>query len=70
MGSVLVLDVETTLDLPPRRVLAAAIEAEIDPVIVIGATDDRLYIAASTGDPGKLLILLERARREIMARIA
>ena len=55
----------TRLDIPPNQVLTAALD-KIDPVIVIGGDeDDRIYIASSTGDPKRVLWLLELAKRRM-----
>lgn len=58
----------TTLDIPPGRVLDAAKEQEIDPVVVIGRNKDgELYLASSTGDILEVNWLLDLAKRELLA---
>lgn len=67
MSNVTYLDVETTLDIPPERVLAGAIEQGLAEVMVIGHTEKgELYLASSGGDSKDLLWLLEAAKREVL----
>lgn len=62
MGDVVILPVETRLDLPLERVLDGAREAEVSDVLLLGYDKDgRFHCASTTTDAGKLLILLERA---------
>lgn len=68
MGDVIDLDVPTTLDLDPPKVLTAAAEANLTTAMVIGEdSEGRLYLASSTGKIGALLILLELAKRDILS---
>ena len=68
--NVVILDVETTLDLPLERVLEGARLAELRDCLVLGfRPDDRFYMAGQTCDAGKILVLLERARRLLMNRL-
>lgn len=61
------LDVLTTLDIPPERVLSGAIEADLDTVVVIGWTrDDEFWASASTSDVADLLLLLEMLKKELL----
>lgn len=52
----------TTADMPPETVLSAAIEAGIDPAVVIGLDNDgRFYVASSLGNSDAVLGMLTRA---------
>ena len=65
--NVVILPVETTLDLPAERILTAAIEADLPEVFVLGKEQDgRLYFAGNTSDLGSALLLMERARAMIV----
>lgn len=66
-AEIILLDVNTKLDIPASRVLGSAISAGVDPVLVIGYDDDgKLYVAASTRDVGKLLLMMEQAKQVII----
>lgn len=68
--NVVVLDIETSLDLPLERVLDGARAHELEDCIVIGwAHGKRFYLAGQTCDVGKTLILLERARALLIRRL-
>ncbi len=68
MGEVVTLGAATVLDLPAERVLSAAQEAALETVLVLGiAPDGESYEAATTGDKGLLLYLMERFRHKLMA---
>ncbi len=63
MGDVVILPVDTTLDLPLDRILDGALAAEIYDCLLLGYDrDGQFYMASQTTDAGKILILLERAR--------
>lgn len=67
--NVVFLENETTLDVPPERVLSSAAEAKLNEVIVIGTADSgEFYFASSSGDGPVLLWLLERAKAALMDR--
>ncbi len=58
---------DTTLPIPPERVLQGAIDAQLSQVLVLGwDKDDRLYVAMSHTDLGGLLILLEIAKADLL----
>lgn len=64
---VTVLPVITSLDIPVERVLNAAITADLQEVMLIGRRKDgEFYFAASFGDGGTVLWLMERAKIELM----
>lgn len=70
MGDVVILPVETTLDLPLDRILDAALAAEITDCLLMGYDrDGQFYMAAQTNDSGKLLVLLERARSVVRQQL-
>ncbi len=66
--NVVPLDIMTTVDIPPKRVIEAALECEFDNVIVIGSNEaeDNLYIASSTGSGPMILWMLEQAKKDIL----
>jgi hypothetical protein len=65
--NVITLHNETRLDLPPERILTAAIEAKVEPVVIVGLGEDgELYFASTTGDAGAVLMLLERAKKALI----
>jgi hypothetical protein len=69
-AEVIVLDVETSLDLPLDRILDGARANEVsDCTILAYDKDGDFYMASQTVDCGKLLIQLERARALILGRM-
>jgi hypothetical protein len=65
MGEVVILDVETSLDIPADRVLEAAV-GNCDPAVVIGYdAQGELYFAANVADKRQVLWLLEAAKRKL-----
>jgi len=70
MTNVIDLPVITTLDLPPSRVLEAAIEADLQDAIVVGYdAEGEFYFAASKADGGDVLWLLELAKKQLLETI-
>jgi hypothetical protein len=70
MTNVVSIDVPTTLDVPCDKVLSSALGNDLASVVVLGwDKDDGFYIAASTGEIGEILLLLEMAKRETMEQI-
>lgn len=66
MAEVVYLNCETTLDIPPDRVLEGAI-GQTEQVIVIGAdSNGKLYFASSYGDQTKTLWLLKKAEKVLL----
>lgn len=69
MGEVVYMKGPTTMDLPPDRVLTAAI-GEMKQVMVIGITmNDEEYFSSSTGDSKEILWLLERCKRAALSHV-
>ena len=68
MGDVIELGVITTGDIPPEKVLRAAIEANLKNVIVLGETIDGedIHFAISTGDAPLVNWLLDAAKYKII----
>jgi hypothetical protein len=67
MGNVVIANIATRGPIPAEQVLETALAAGLDDVLVIGwTTAGRLYLAASTGQLGSHLILLERAKHTLL----
>lgn len=67
MGDVVILPVETTLDIPADRVLTGAMSANLTGAVVIG-WDERgdFYFASSLADGGNVLWLMEQAKIRLL----
>ena len=66
--NVVVADIPTTLDLPTERILQAAIDANLDRVLVLGFTKEGdMYAAASFADAAVMVYLMERFKHELLA---
>lgn len=66
-GNVVGTGAPSRLDLPPKRVLAAAERAELNEVVVIGFdADGEFYFASSQADGGDVLWLLEMAKKKLL----
>ena len=66
MSNVVVLPVETTLDIMPDRVLEAAID-KLESVVIMGFTKDgEEYFASSVADMRDVLWHLERAKFKLL----
>lgn len=67
MGDVVNLPVITRLDLPPERILTAALESGLDGVAIVGwDADGELYFASSMADGGEVLWLFELAKKKLL----
>lgn len=67
MGNVVPLNCITTLDSPPEKILSAAIDHDLETVLVIGRTKDGdLYFASSSADGGDALWMMELAKKALM----
>ena len=68
--NVVILQVDTTLDLPLDRILDGARHNEVRDCLLLGYDKhDDFYMASTTVDAGKLLILLERAKAMMLRRL-
>lgn len=66
-GDVINLNNITNLDIPAQRVLEAALEADLDAVVVIGYNKDgEEHFASSMADGGDVLWLLRRCEQELL----
>jgi len=65
-ANVIRLDVDTYIDVPASRVLAEALDANLDGVVIVGYLNGREYLASSYADGDDCLWLLERARHRLM----
>lgn len=64
--NVVFLNVETTLDITPDRALEQA-KGKLDFVVVLGyEKNGSKYIASSSGDCGRVILLLERCKHELI----
>ena len=66
MGEVVNLPGPTRLDLPPERILNAALKQDLKSVVIIGWTEDDWYFASSIAAGPEVLWLLELARKKLM----
>lgn len=66
-SNVVVLPVITRLDLPPERVLNAALARGLSEVVIVGVDKDgEEYFAASKSDGGDALWHLQRAAHKLL----
>lgn len=56
---------ETTLEIPPRRVIEAALDTEFSEVVVIGIRKDRSLYLASSHDTAEAYLTINIARRAL-----
>lgn len=67
MGEVVELPVATSLDIPAERILKAAMESNLESVIVIGRdAEGNDYLATSTADGAEIVWSLELAKKYIL----
>ena len=65
--NVVQLDVLTTLDVPPEKVLNRALKAGLTEVIIAGYDKDgELYTASSVADGGAALWLVEMFKKKLL----
>lgn len=65
-ANVITLDTVSTIDVPASRILADALEADLDGVVIVGYRDGQEYFASSYADGGDCLWLLERGKHKLM----
>lgn len=71
MGDVVSIGTETTIDLPIEKVLGAALEADLEQVILIGVTrGGEVYHASTTSDIPEMLFRAEMFKRQLLERAA
>lgn len=69
MADVLILPVVTRLDVPAERILQAALDADLDKVVIAGYTKEGdHYFASSVADGGTVLWLIEKLKKELLAQ--
>lgn len=57
----------TSLNIPPERVLSAALEADLDGAVVIGWTKDgKFYAASSYADGADVMFLCEMVKQRLI----
>ena len=68
-AEIVVLKTDTTLDLPPDRVLEAAV-GKLGAVVIMGydAETGEPYFAGSTSDIGAVLLLMERMKMTLLGQ--
>lgn len=67
MSNVVELNVVTTVDIPPKKILDGAIQADLETAIVVGLdAEGELYFAGSTADAGTILWLFELAKKVLL----
>ncbi len=67
MGDVIILDMETRLDIPAERVLQAAIDSQLKNVVLIGIDEnDAYYFASSLANKETILWLVEAFKKELL----
>ena len=67
MGEVVILDVETRLDIPAERILEAAKQDDLETAMVIGVdADGELYVRTTTTKAKELIWLMELAKQLVM----
>jgi len=68
--NLIMLSGPTTLDIDPERVLDAA-SGELGVVMIVGTykETENLYVASSTGDIGKMLLLIELLKKAVLEKI-
>jgi hypothetical protein len=65
-AEIIVLDVPTTLDISPERVLKGA-EGKLDSVLLVGYTPEgELYIASSMSDRAEMNWLADKLKMELL----
>lgn len=65
--NVIDLDIMTSQDIDPNRVLMGAINRNLEGCILIGYTNDGdTYFASSYADGGTVLWLMEKYKKELM----
>jgi coenzyme F420-reducing hydrogenase delta subunit len=66
VSNVVNLPCVTRLDLPPERVLQAALEAGLEGVVVMGYKDGEPYFASTYADGGNVMWLMELLKAKLL----
>lgn len=67
MGEVVELNVVTSLNLPPERVLRKAIEANLGGIVIAGYDKSgEYYFASSIADGADVMWLLEQCKKRLL----
>lgn len=67
MGEIVKYPGITKLDLPPERILSAALERELTEVVVVGFDKEgEYYFSSSVADGGSVIWLLEMAKKKLL----
>mgnify|MGYP003658621935 CR=1 FL=1 len=67
-GNVVSAGIVTSLDIPPSRVLAGALDANLTDVVVIGYTQDGdEFFSSSMADGGTVLWLAEKMKASLLS---
>ncbi len=67
MGTVIELGTVTTSDIPPEKILTAALKADLGEAVVIGQRrDGTVYFAMSTAEAPSVNWMLDCAKRLLM----
>lgn len=67
MGEVVHYLFNPKADIPPEQILEAAIDKELETVIVIGMRKDGSdYFASSIAHSGSMLFMLERLKKDLL----
>lgn len=67
-GNVVSAGIVTSLDVPPSRVLAGALDANLTDVVVMGYTQDGdQFFASSMSDGGTVLWMAEKMKASLLA---
>ena len=66
-SNVVELDVETTVDIPPKKILESAADFNLTEVLVIGTTEDGdLFFSSSSSDVRDVTWLLSNIQNKIL----
>lgn len=70
MDNVVILPCVTRLDIPPDRILDAALKEKMSEVVVIGYDENHnFYFGSSNAKIADVLLVIEMAKAELMAMI-
>jgi hypothetical protein len=68
VSNVVVLGGITKLDIPPERILSAALEAELSEVVIMGRDQEgNEYFASSIADGADVIWLAERMKLKLIS---